>query len=408
MKILIVSPVFWPESFRINDVCKHFAAMGHHVEVLAGHPNYPEGRYFKGYSLWGPWLERWAGSDILRFPQIPRGNGAFWRLMAQYVSFVMIGSLRLLMQGRWDWDAVFVFQTTPVTAALPALLACKLSGARGVIWVQDLWPDSLAAVGIKLPSWLLVPIRCLSRRIYCSFDKILGQNAAFLPRLEALGVPRERLASVPQWADEAEAPMSGGAPRLWPEGRFTLLFAGNMGRAQGLEVILDAAEALMGVPELQWVFMGDGVLADWVALEVARRDLGTKVILTGRRPAEEMAFHYSQAEVLLVSLRSDPALADTLPGKIQACLSAGRPILGAVDGVAAEVIRSASVGRVVAPGDAKALVEAVRYMQSRTSIERNAMGQNGKAYYVRHFGRTACLGSLAIQLGMNPGPSAQN
>lgn len=393
MRILIVSPVFWPEAFRINDLAAHLASQGHEVEVLAGHPNYPEGRFFEGYRWFGPWRESWQGLNILRFPQVPRGQGQAWRLALQYLSFVVLGSVRLLAHGRWNWDTVLVFQTTPVTAALPALLAGKLSGGRSVIWVQDLWPDSLEAVGLRLPIPLKGLVARLSAWIYGRFDRVIGQNEAFLPRLEAMGVAASQMICVPQWADEGTQSPSGEVVPAWGPG-FTILFAGNLGRAQGLESLLEAADLSRDVPGLQWVMMGDGALREWLASEIQRRGLSGRVLLPGRRPAGEMQAHYERAEVLLVSLRRDPALADTLPGKVQACLAAGRPILGAVEGVAAQVIQSARAGLVVPPETPEALTAAVLRLMGWSDLERADLGACGRAWYESHYSRAACVAEI--------------
>lgn len=393
LRILIVSPVFWPEAFRVNDLAERLAELGHEVTVLAGHPNYPEGRFFSGYGWLGPWSGRWQGVDVLRFPQVPRGRGQAWRLGLQYLSFVILGSLRLLARGRWDWDVVLVFQTTPVTAALPGLLARSLAGARGVIWVQDLWPDSLEAVGLRMPQPLQRLVGALSAAIYRAFDCVLGQNEAFLPRLQAMGVDPGRLASIPQWADEGPSLDANSVSSVWGPG-FTVLFAGNLGRAQGLEAVLEAADLARGTAGLQWVLMGDGSQREWLQAEVQRRGLAAKVLLPGRRPAVEMAAHYRRADVLLVSLRRDPAMADTLPGKLQACLAAGRPLLGAVEGSAARVIEEAKAGLIAPPGAPEALAEAALRLMACSGEERDRFGANGRAYYLTHFGREACVNGI--------------
>jgi glycosyltransferase involved in cell wall biosynthesis len=393
VKTLIVSPVFWPEGFRINDLATHLVSRGHEVEVLAGHPNYPEGRFFEGYSWGGPWHQTWQGAQILRFPQVPRGGGQAWRLALQYLSFVLIGSIRILFHGRWDWDVVLVFQTTPVTAALPALLAGRLSGGRKVIWVQDLWPDSLKAVGLRLPVPVGNLVTRLSGSIYRRFDRVLGQNEAFLPRLEAMGVAPSRLACVPQWADEGTPLPSAHVPPAWGTG-FTALFAGNLGRAQGLETIIEAAFLTREVPGLQWVIMGDGALRVWLEEEIQRRGLSECVLLPGRRPAEEMSVHYERADVLLVSLRRDQVLADTLPGKVQACLAAGRPVLGAVEGVAAQVIRDAGAGLVVPPESPEALAAAMLRFMAMPGETRAFHGACGRAWYEAHYSQAVCISEI--------------
>lgn len=271
-KILIVSPVFWPESFRVNDLAAIWAEKGYEVEILAGHPNYPRGRYFPGYSWHRPLEESWSGVTILRFPQVPRGQGQNWRLGLQYASFVIGGTLRLIARGRWDWDRVLVFQTTPVTAAIPGLIAAKVSGAKSVIWVQDLWPDSLRAVGIHLPDPMERLVQAMSAAIYRAFTVVVGQSPAFLPRLEELGVEEGALRCVCNWGDEIPKEDEREGVPAWGEG-FTVLFAGNLGRAQGLASVLDAAEQCREATDLQWVFMGDGVLRPWLMEEVRRRGL---------------------------------------------------------------------------------------------------------------------------------------
>jgi len=393
MRILIVSPVFYPESFRINDLAEELAKRGHQVQVLAGHPNYPEGRYFPGFHAWGPWRELWGKVDILRFPQIPRRRGHAWELALNYLSFALAGGARVLLSGDWAWDAVFVFQITPVTAALPALLARNLSGARSVIWVQDLWPDSIEAVGLRLPKLLAKFVARLSEGIYRSFDGVLGQNEAFLSRLEAMGVEPARMACVHQWADEDEPFHQDQVPILW-DSSFTVFFAGNLGRAQGLETVLNAAEQLRDEAGLRWVLMGDGSLRSWLETEIRRRDLSDVVQLPGRRPSSEMAVYYARAQVLLISLRRAPTLTRTLPGKLQAYLAAGRPILGVVEGVAAQVIENSGSGVVVPPEDAKALAEGVLRLRAMSDAERAELGASGKLWYRDHYSRAVCVNQI--------------
>lgn len=395
--MLIVSPVFWPEAFRVNDFATRLADLGHQVEVLAGHPHYPEGKYYPGYGWAGPWRENWGGIHVLRFPQTPRGKGQAWRLALQYLTYLLLGSLRLLVKWRWDWDVIFVFQTTPVTAALPGLLAGRLSGARTVIWIQDLWPGTLGAVGMELPKVLDVQVLRLSAGIYQAFDLVLAQNEAFLPKLVEMGVERAQLGCVPQWADEGDGLEPSMVPMGWPEG-FTILFAGNLGRAQGLGSVLKAAELTRKVPNLQWVLMGDGSMRETLEAEVRRLGLEAKVHFLGRRPAGEMPVHYARAQILLISLGAGQALAATLPGKVQACLAAGRPILAAAEGATARVVMEAGAGEVVSPESPEAIAAAVLRLMTMPEGSLDEFGRRGKAYYQKKFSRMSCLKALAHTL----------
>lgn len=393
-RILIVSPVFWPEAFRVNDLAAVWAEKGYKVEVLAGHPNYPQGHYYEGYSWRGPFRETWNGVTILRFPQVTRGRGQGWRLALQYASFMMGGALRILACGRWDWDQVFVFQTSPVTAAIPALLAARLSGARAVIWVQDLWPDSLQAVGVRFPRPIYRIVRAMSGAIYRAFASVVGQSQTLLPGLRELGVRERALRCVCNWADEAPHGADGReAAPAWAPG-FTVLFAGNLGRAQGLGAVLDAADRLRDMTGLQWVLMGDGAMRAWLLEEVGRRGLQDRVILPGRRPPEEMPFHFAAADLLLISLADDPVLARTVPSKLSSYLAAGRPVVGAVAGEPASIIQASGAGEAVAPEDGAALAEAVVRLRMLPEEARQAMGRAGRAYYEAHFTKAACVNQL--------------
>ncbi|WP_084512194.1 glycosyltransferase family 4 protein [Geothrix fermentans] len=397
MKILIVTPVFWPEAFRVNDLVSALAEKGHEVEVLAGHPNYPEGRYFKGYHWYGPLGETWAGAVILRFPQIPRGGGQGWRLALQYASFVVGGILRILVHRNWDWDRVFVFQTTPVTAALPGLFAAKLSGAKTIIWVQDIWPDSLEAVGMRFPHIVYRLIEWVSATIYRAFTVVIGQSQAFLPRLQELTVDAGALRCVCNWGDETRPSDVEKGISVWDQG-FSILFAGNLGRAQGLASVLEAADQLRNMPGLKWILMGDGVMRTWLLGEIERRGLQGRVILPGRRPSEEMSFHFAEADLLLISLADDPGLARTVPSKLPRYLAAGRPIIGAVAGEPARVIKESGAGVVVEPENVKELAEAIIRMNSMSKEILNAMGQAGRDYYESHFTKNLCVNQLEIIL----------
>ncbi len=311
----------------------------------------------------------------------------------------MFGSLRILMRAPWDWDVIFVFQTSPVTAALPAILARKLSTARAVVWVQDLWPESVEAVGIQFPPLLKKVLREVSSWIYRRFDQVLGQSDAFLVKLKDLGVESSRLQCVPQWADEVSGGASGAIESAWDDG-FIILFAGNLGRAQGLETVLKAAEFSRDITNLRWVLMGDGVLKSWLEEEVVRRGLQGQVLIPGRRPPEEMSTHYARADVLLVALGRDEALACTIPGKLQASLAAGKPILGAVDGEAARVILEAGAGWVAPAGDAVRLAEEVRRISKLPAEELAKVGGRARAYYSAYFSMGA--GMAKILRAFNP------
>lgn len=396
MKILVITPHYWPEAFRINDAVAGLVARGHDVEVLTALPNYPQGQFFEGYGLGGPYRQVHGRARLYRVPVVPRGNGGGLRLILNYLSFALSATLRALMMGRGRWDVVLVMQTSPVTVILPALAIRAARGVPVVTWTQDLWPDSVVAAGFSRSRGLFAIIRALSGWLYRRCDRILTSSRAFQPRLEALGVRREYLGYLPQWAEEEySAPLSPalGDAADWARG-FPVMFAGNLGRVQGLDTILAAAELLRTDPEVRWVFLGDGVMREWLTAEAQRKGLGDRVFLLGKKAVGEVPAYFAKAAVLLVTLKADQTMSLIVPAKVQSYLAAGRPVIGSIDGEGARVIEESGSGWASPAGDAQALTALVRRMKALAPEMRSEMGRIGKAYCEKHFSREGCLDTL--------------
>jgi colanic acid biosynthesis glycosyl transferase WcaI len=395
MRILIVTSYYWPEGFRITDLAAGLKARGHEVEVLTGLPNYPAGRFFEGYGLTGPFREEHEGIRITRVPIVPRGEGRAVSLLLNYASFAVTGALRALTLGSRRWDVVFVFQLSPVTTLFPAAALRTFFGVPVVAWVQDLWPESIASAGFARSRTLQLAARAVSGWLYRRCDRILGTSRAFQPRLETLGVPAERYGYLPQWAEDlfqgAGAAATRDAP--WSDG-FPVMFAGNLGRVQALDTLLDAAERLKGDAAIRWVFLGDGSRREWLAAEAERRGLSDRVFVLGRQPVQEMPAFFAKAGAMIVSLKPDDTMALTVPAKVQSYLAAGRPIIGSIDGEAAKVIEESGAGWAAPAGDAVGLAEIVARMRALPEPERAEMGRRGREFSLSNFARERCLDQL--------------
>ena len=397
MRVLIVSQYFWPETFIINDVAVGLRERGHEVTVLTGLPNYPHGRYFKGYGLRGPFAEDYRGVDVVRVPLFPRGRGEKVSLSLNYLSFAVLASVIGPVRCRDRYDLVFVYQPSPVTVGLPAIVLKKLKRLPIMFWVQDLWPESLSAVGVLRSRRVLDWVARMVRYIYDRCDRVLVQSQRFVPRVRALGVEPEKVSYFPNWAEAVYRPVvqEKGAPeqREVTQG-FQIVFGGSVGAAQDFETILAAAERLRGYPEIHWVVLGDGRMRPWVEERVKRLGLQEKVSLLGKQPTESMPHYFALADALLVTLRKAPIFSLTIPAKVQTYLACGKPILAALDGEGARVIRESGAGLVAPAQDANALAEAVLEMY-RTPPERRAeMGRRGRAYFEEHFEREKLLDRL--------------
>lgn len=397
MKILVVTQYFWPENFRINDLVLGLQERGHMVTVLTGLPNYPGGRLFPGYRLFPAKCERYYGIKVFRVPMIPRGKGTALRLIANYLSFALSASLLGPFYCRGQYDVILVYEPSPITVGIPAIVLKWIKRLPISLWVLDLWPESLSAAGgIKSP-WVLRIVERLVRFIYRNTDLIMVQSRAFIPRVRALGVEADRIQYLPQWAEELYVPLEveDNAPEraVLPKG-FRVMFAGNIGAAQGFDTILSAAERLKGYPDIHWLILGDGRMRKWVEDEVQARGLSSTVHLLGRFPVEQMPRFFSLADVMLVTLKPDPIFSLTIPAKVQSYLACGKPVIAAMDGEGAKVVEEAGAGLLCPGGDPEALARSVLSMYEMPESERRAMGMRGRLYYEAHFARGTLLNRL--------------
>jgi len=398
LRLLVVSQYFWPEPFRVNDLVTELARRGHDVTVLTGTPNYPEGRTYPEFARDPSRFASYAGAEIVRVPLVPRGKSSL-RLVLNYLSFVITG----LTLGLWRlrgrrFDAIIVVQLSPVTAALPGLALRRLKRAPLLMWVLDLWPDSLAAVGVLRSPRALEWVGKLVGFIYKRCDRVLVQSQAFVSNVQKYAGDTSRVRYFPGWAEPIfDGPLDNVevAPEVVPYANtFNVLFAGNIGDAQDFPAILDAAQALRDEPNLRWLIVGDGRAAEWVRSEIARRGLARNVIMLGRHPIERMPAFFRAASALLVSLRKDPILAMTIPGKIQSYLATGLPIVAMLDGEGAAVIERAGAGVVCEAGAGLAMAERVRGLMGMQADERAAMGERGRRYCEREFSRSGLMSAL--------------
>ncbi len=400
MRILIVSQYYWPENFRINELATDLSARGHDVTVLTGEPNYPSGDIFPEYRQGpGAFLE-YGGARIFRVPIASRGRSRL-RLALNYLSFVVLGSI----VGPWKLrnvkaDVIFVFLVSPITAALPALLIGRLKSAPVALWILDLWPDTLTAVGAVRSETVLRWVGRVVSFIYKRSGRVLVQSRAFISDVVHRGAAADKVRYFPGWAEQVfDAPVDSPSAVIDAgDGKFKILFAGNVGEAQDFPSILTAIRTLRDRTDICWVIVGDGRAKPYVERQVAEQGLGSVVTLLERRPIEAMPSLFNAADALLVSLRPDPIFSKTIPGKVQSYLAAGVPILAMLDGEGARVVAEAEAGLVSPAGDGAALADQVVRLLNMPRSERAAMGARGRAYAAREFNRDSLVTRLEREL----------
>lgn len=397
MKLLIVTQYFWPESFRVNDLALGLREMGHDVEVLTGMPNYPRGSLFPGYSWLRPATESFEGIRVVRVPLVTRGRSKGLRLMMNYLTFSAFACVLGPLRCRGRYDAVLIYEPSPVTVGLPGLLMAWLKNVPALFWVQDLWPDTLEAMGFRSTGLVTRCAGWLSDFIHRRCDRVMVQSRAFIPRLEARGVAPSRIAYLPNWAESFYRPPSPQENIPDPMANisgFRIVFAGNIGSAQSLETIIDAALRLRQIADLHWVVLGDGNMKEWLAEQIAKHVLSRQFHLFGQHPPEDMPAYFAHADALLVTLRADPVFTLTIPSKIQSYLACEKPVVAAIDGEGAAVMRESGAGVVCAAEDGAALAEAVFTMYRMSPQERTACGVRGRQYYKDNFERGLLLNRL--------------
>ncbi len=408
MHILVISQYFWPENFRINDLVSDFVERGHRVTVLTGVPNYPEGRVFDDYRKNPSAFLSYLGARVIRVPMTARGSGAISLLLNYFtyaLSASLLGSWRL---RRESIDVIFVYEPSPVTVGIPGALMRRLLGAPLVFWVLDLWPETLKAVGVIQSRSGLGLVALLVRWIYRRCDLILAQSKSFIPQIRAYSDLSKRVEYFPSWAESLFGAgfEASAAPEVPSQsGAFTVMFAGNIGEAQDFPSILNAAELLsVSHPHIRWIIVGDGRLGDWVSQEVKRRNLESNVFLLGRFPVERMPSFFRSADALLVTLKSEPIFALTIPGKLQSYLASGKPIVAMLDGEGARLLQESGAGIAAPSGDAAKLAAAVVSVSEMPEPERALMGRNGAELYAQEFERITLLDRLELwmkQLAVN-------
>ncbi|NLT87313.1 MAG: glycosyltransferase family 4 protein [Pseudomonas lactis] len=397
LNVLVVTQYFWPENMRINDLVRDLSEKGHIVTVLTGLPNYPEGSVYERYRAQPDSFMEYSAAKVVRVPLIPRGKRSI-SLILNYLSFFSAAST----VGAWKlrgkkFDAVFVYAVSPIMAAIPALVIGRLKKAPVFIWVLDLWPETLRAVGVLRHPGLLAVVGKMVSWIYNRADYLLLQSHGFFENVKGYctkAIAPERLVYFPSWAEDDFSGVAPPSPLLTRDDTvFTVLFAGNLGDAQDFPAVIEAAQALAGKVAVRWVIVGDGRMSDWLTGQVKSHQLDN-VLLLGRHPLEEMPSLFACADALLVSLKTNDVFEKTIPGKVQAYLASGKPILGMINGEAARVIDESGAGLSCPSGDAMALARITLELATTSSEERARMGNFGREYYLENYSKPTLLARL--------------
>jgi glycosyltransferase involved in cell wall biosynthesis len=382
MHVLLVTQYFWPESFRINELVNAMQRTGIKFTVLTGQPNYPEGQIFKGYKAFSIKREYKDSIEIIRVPMVARGKSNAIKLALNYLSYILFASfLGPWLLRRKKFDTIFVYAPSPILQVIPAIIIKKIKKIPLITWVGDLWPESLVSTGFVKNKVILNLIAKLVSWIYKNNDLVLVQSQPFLKSVMQLAgnVP------VRYFPNPGENSFANGKdPVLTLQGYFHVVFAGNLGSVQALNMVIDAATILAMQQDIRFVLIGNGSQSAWLKMEIEVRGL-TNVLMPGRYPPEEMPAIFDQADALLVSLVRDETMNLTVPAKVQSYMAAGRPIIAALNGEGARIVIEAGAGVASPAEDAEELVKAVLKLKGLSRAELDEMGANGRVFYQKHY-----------------------
>lgn len=388
-KLLVISQYFYPEQFRINDMCKEWVKRGKEVTVVTGIPNYPQGKYFEGYGLFKKRKENFEGISIVRIPLITRGKSAIGMIL-NYLSFVVSGFFWSHFT-KVQADKVFIFEVSPMTQALVGVWYAKRKKIPCTIYVQDLWPENVEVVTGIQNKWILGAISKMCDYIYCNCSRILATSPSFVKRLEERNSVwnydgNSKVTYWPQYAEEFYEPVERkDMPDLKDDGVFKIMFTGNIGYAQGLDILPRTAEVLQakGV-QCQFVLVGNGRYRESMEMDIASRGVETMFCFTGEKIPTQIPEYMALSDVAFLSFKRSHLFEMTIPAKLQSYMACAKPIIAVADGETARIIKEAQCGFVCEFEDPDKLAACImKCMRERENLAN--MGKMAQEYCYKHF-----------------------
>lgn len=381
MKILIISQYFDPENFRINEVTYELAKRNHDVSVLTGIPNYPEGKVYEGYEISYKDVEMKNGVKIYRTKIRPRKKGSI-NLFLNYLSFVLKSNKKIKLFD--DFDIIYVYGMSPITQVIPGIKLKKKIKIPLVVNIQDLWPESILITSIKEDSLIFKLTKRVSLWIYKNINLILIPSLGFKKYLKEVGkVKEEKIKLLYNHAESFYLEFED--TKIDDKTHF--LFAGNIGKAQNIEIMIEAMTSLDKtlLDKIVFDIVGDGSNLEELKRLVKDNKLEKHVMFHGRKELKDLKYFYELADICVLTLIDNSSISNTIPAKVQGYMASGNPILAIVsNGSSSKLIEEAKCGVIVDTNNIKDIALKIEYMIN--NIEQcYKMGQNGRGYFINNF-----------------------
>ena len=394
MRILVISQYFWPETFRVNDIVEYLRKNNHHVDVLTGTPNYPQGKLFDEYKLDKKKFSDYYGASVFRVPIFLRRNGNNIFLFLNYISFVLSSILfGFFLLRKKNYDLVFSFATSPLTSSLSAIFFSKIKTCKSFVWVLDLWPDILLELKIIKNTFLYKIIYLISRFIYKNFDYILSQSKSFQERISYYNNNNNNNIYFPAWSENIKE-SKNNFTKYDNDKSFKIVFTGNVGEAQNFDKVLEAARILKNHHDIKWIIVGSGRELEKIKKIIQVENINN-FILEGKISLQDINYYHSIADVLFISLKSGKAISSTIPGKLQTYLQTNKFILGMIEGEAKKIIQDSGMGCCVDPDCSEDLAKKILYLKNNPDIIKKINNSaQGRKYLDKNFNKDFILNGL--------------
>ena len=391
--ILVITQYFYPEEFRINDMCAEWVKRGYEVTVITGYPNYPQGEYYDGYGWFKHQKQIWRGVKIIRLPLMARKQGSV-RLALNYLSFVVSGFI-WAHTTKIKADYVFTFEVSPMTQALLGVWYSKRRKIPNYLYVQDLWPENVEIVtGIHSPL-VLKPIGAMVNYIYKRCDVIFATSPSFVKEIQKrVKKNKDKVKYLPQYAEEFYKPVKRKpVPEIPDDDSFKIIFTGNIGKAQGLDILPKAAKLLKGKENVKFVIVGDGRDKDSFLKQITDNDVQDMFIMIDRQPPTRIPELLAACDAAFISFMPDPLFEKTIPAKLQSYMACGMPIIASANGETKRIIDEAGCGICVEIGNTKLLFNAISEIKS---LGLEMISHKSRTYFEKHFDKKKIIDEMNV------------
>ncbi len=392
-KILVVSQYFYPEQFRINDICQTWVKKGYEVTVLTGIPNYPQGDFFNGYGYIKNRHETYQGIDIIRIPIIPRKQSSIM-LGLNYLSYVISGMIWKIFNKK-KFDYIFIYEVSPITQAIPAVSIAKKLKIPCYIYVMDLWPENFQIITGINNTVIVGMIDKMVDYIYKNCTKIFTASKSFKKNIESHGIDSDKIQFWPQYAEDFYQPVQEKSSKIKQDDKTNFTFAGNIGEAQGLDVLPIIAEKVQSENlKIRFNIIGDGRYKSTLINKIQEKNVEDMFQFVDPVPPEEIPSLLNASEFSLITLKKDEILSMTIPAKLQSSMASGAAIFLIADGEAQDIVKESRAGYYNDADDINGIVKNLREIMKQDRSYINQMKQNAREFYEKNFDKEYLLNKM--------------